>query len=291
MLTKTRLLVFLTLAALLELLVVSGEGALGGPLQSPAIRTALRTTTPQTQASSAAVYETTGVAFDGSTDCAEKGTADLTGLADGTTGTVSVWFRVDGGAGNYRMIMDTSSNLVGFYLTNGNKFEVIFYSAGFAVQIINYPSTSTFAADGTWHHVMVSGNGTAINAYVDGAGPDLGASTNSGTIDYANGSHIYTIGCRSGGSLLFNGALADVYFTNEYIDLSDAGARAKFISGGKPVDLGATGTLPTGTAPKVLLRASPTHGEAVNAFHTNKGTGGGFTLTGTLAAAATDPTD
>lgn len=49
--TKLRFLAFLALAALLELPAIGGEGALGGPLQSPAIRTVLQTTTPLTQAS------------------------------------------------------------------------------------------------------------------------------------------------------------------------------------------------------------------------------------------------
>lgn len=62
--------------------------------------------------------------------------------------------------------------------------------------------------------------------------------------------------------------------------------RRKFISAaGKPVDLGADGSTPTGTAPAIFFS-----GDAA-AFVTNRGTGGAFTLTGSLTDADSSPSD
>ena len=62
--------------------------------------------------------------------------------------------------------------------------------------------------------------------------------------------------------------------------------RRKFISAnGKPVDLGSDCSAPTGTAPAVCFSGDAT------TFGTNKGTGGTFTLTGTLTDASTSPSN
>ena len=78
----------------------------------------------------------------------------------------------------------------------------------------------------------------------------------------------------------FNGALAEVYFApGQYLYFSIASNRRKFISRtGKPVHLGTTGMLPTGTAPLVYHHLDDA--EAVANFATNRGTGGNFTITG-----------
>jgi len=91
------------------------------------------------------------------------------------------------------------------------------------------------------------------------------------------------------GSALDTYDCADYWFApNVYIDFTQTANRRKFISAaGKPVDLGADGSTPTGTAPAIFLSgdASPT------GFQFNKGTGGAFTLTGTLTNATTSPSD
>jgi hypothetical protein len=61
---------------------------------------------------------------------------------------------------------------------------------------------------------------------------------------------------------------------------------AKFFSAaGKPVALGADGSTPTGTAPRIFFSGDN------SSFATNKGTGGSFTLTGSLTNASTSPSD
>lgn len=85
----------------------------------------------------------------------------------------------------------------------------------------------------------------------------------------------------------FVGDAADTWIApGQFIDFSVEANRRKFIDvNGKPVDLGADGSTPTGTAPPMFFS-----GNAAG-FPTNKGTGGVFTLTGSLTNASTSPSD
>ncbi len=81
------------------------------------------------------------------------------------------------------------------------------------------------------------------------------------------------------------GDLSEFYFApGQFLDLTVTANRRKFISAsGKPVDLGSSGALPTGTAPAIFFSGNAA------AFSTNQGTGGAFTLTGSLTNASTSP--
>lgn len=83
------------------------------------------------------------------------------------------------------------------------------------------------------------------------------------------------------------GDAADIWIApGQFIDFSVEANRRKFISAnGKPVDLGADGSTPTGTAPAVFFSGN------ASGFAINKGTGGDFTLTGSLTNASTSPSD
>lgn len=73
-----------------------------------------------------------------------------------------------------------------------------------------------------------------------------------------------------------SGAIAEFYFApGQYLDMSVTSNRRKFISAAlQPVDLGSTGSTPTGTAPIVYLRLDGS--QVATAFKTNRGTGGDF---------------
>lgn len=74
----------------------------------------------------------------------------------------------------------------------------------------------------------------------------------------------------------YYGQIGALWFNTSYIDLSVPANLAKFVSGtgidAKPVDLGASGELPTGTSPLIYL---PMYG---NNAGQNYGTGGNFTV-------------
>jgi hypothetical protein len=70
-----------------------------------------------------------------------------------------------------------------------------------------------------------------------------------------------------------NADVADLWFTNQYLDITQETVRRKFITaGGKPVFLGNNGELPTGASPLVFFSGDRTVWNA----GTNKGTGGNF---------------
>lgn len=87
------------------------------------------------------------------------------------------------------------------------------------------------------------------------------------------------------------GYLADYWIgAGQLIDFSVMANRRKFISAsGKPVNLGADGSIPTGTAPAVFLRRAPSGAAAT--FANNLGTGGDFTITGSLTNSPSSPSD
>ena len=95
-----------------------------------------------------------------------------------------------------------------------------------------------------------------------------------------------TVGAQNGPYFKFKGFCGDFWFTQTYIDISDESNRRKFIStGGKPINLSANGSEPTGSQPLVFMSG------ATASWHTNKGTGGGYTEYGALTNAASSPSD
>lgn len=86
-----------------------------------------------------------------------------------------------------------------------------------------------------------------------------------------------------GGTNLANGMdLADLWVgIGQLPDFTNASVLASFLP---TVSKGANGSLPTGTAPEFFFSGD------TGTFHTNDGTGGGLTLTGTLTTASAMPT-
>lgn len=91
----------------------------------------------------------------------------------------------------------------------------------------------------------------------------------------------------SDGDIPVTGGRADMWIAiGQYLDFSNPAVMAKFRDGdGKPVFLGEDGLLPTGVAPTVFFSGDST------GYATNRGTGGAFSVVGTLANAATSPSD
>jgi len=146
--------------------------------------------------------------------------------------------------------------------------------------------------DGAWHHCLCAWNSTTIQYYQDDV-EDLssGESTQPGGADIEyNGSTHSRIGSRmntSPGNWL-NGDLSELYFTNEYLDISVQSNRRKFITSGlEPADLGTDGSDPTGTAPLIYFSGVASTWNA----GTNAGSGGDFTMTGAVTDSANEPVD
>lgn len=149
-----------------------------------------------------------------------------------------------------------------------------------------------------WHHYLISVDlghplgEKSIRLYIDDIDKTSLFDEGEAEILLFNGL-AFLVGDDTGGSW-FDGDLADFWFAPGVSlltgsDITEA-TRRKFISAeSKPVDLGADGATPTGTAPAIFFRRDPA--AAASTFANNLGTGGPFTITGTLTNALTSPSD
>lgn len=211
-------------------------------------------------------------------------TTALTADADGKTGTVSFWFNNRNGDTSADCLYDTSRFTIyidsGIILLNGAT------SGG--TTTLNMNTAKSYPAGSGWHHYMASwdlATGTG-HVYVDGVSDRSSSSLtlNNNNINY-NVGNIF-ISANPIGGAQWPGDIAELYISRNYIDLSVQANRDKFITQyGYPVYLGATGTLPNGSQPIIYLKG------LASAWETNSGYGGNFTRNGTIATAATTPSE
>jgi hypothetical protein len=246
----------------------------------------------------AALYAADAVVFDGSTDAgamtvnpslsANKFISISGWIKMGTGTDGSGFFIIEGFDTNMRVWRDTA-----------NKLQLV-YDGGSAGAAFIKSATSIVVASG-WTHFAISLNTTTSavhNLYINGADDSPTTSiTNDREIEWGTptSGEIITIGRRispgGGGGSFWDGDMFDIWMDDSYVDFSVAGTLAKFISGGKPVDLGATGELPTGTKP--LLFAHIDEGETAVNFFDMPGSApfADFTAFGSIATASSSPTD
>lgn len=232
--------------------------------------------------------------FDGANDYLSRG-ADLTGASDSKSGIISAWLRFDAGVAQ-QFVLDnaaTAATRFFFYRTSLNRFAVSGRNSAGTV-ILSLSSNTAYTNGATWLHVLVSWDlaTAAGHLYVNDVEDAFVTKTlTDDTLEYTTGAfHVGASPNASAGDEM-DGCMAEVYFApGQYLDFSSTTNRRKFISAsGKPVHLGTDGSLPTGTAPLLYLHLDD--GEAVANFATNRGTGGDFTITGTLDTASTSPSD
>ena len=230
--------------------------------------------------------------FDGSADYMLRG-ADLTGIADGKKGLLSYWVRLDGGDGSQLIAFNNAKAGKTFVSSRetDNKIYVVGRNAA-TTDILNIRTNATYTASAAWLHVLSSWDLATVGArhlYINDVS-DLTVTTfTNDTIDYAAGAANWGVGGNTDGTNLMNGCLAEIYFDpTTYLDLSVTANRRLFIDAtGKPVYLGATGQQPTGT--QSILYITLPYGSAASAFNVNAGSGGNFTITGSLDLGSTSP--
>lgn len=227
--------------------------------------------------------------------------AGLTGAADSKQGIFSAWIRLDGGDGTNMRILQGSNALAGavftifFGRTSTNKFALQARAPGGTI-ILSLATfgTSYVASAGIYHFLawwdmaVPGATGILVNRVSD---CEVQTYDNS-DIDYTAAD--WAIGGTPANTLLMDGCLYEVYFApGQWLDLSLASNRRKFISAsGKPVSLGADGSLPTGSAP--LVYAHLDDGELATNFGINAGGGGNFSPVGSpthITTASTSPSD
>lgn len=227
------------------------------------------------------------VNFDGTNDWLTRG-GGLTGAVDNDTALISLWFNMGGGDGaQHGFIWGLTASHLRVHRQATNDI-LIQLESGAGVTIWAFLTDETFLAAGGWNHLLVAVDIAAAKRQIyinDAAAPIHSVTENAGDIDWTQAD--WSIGAKSAiGANKLNGDLAEVYMTNEFLDISIEANRRKFITAAlKPIDLGADGSDPTGTAPLVYESG------ATASWHTNKGSGGGFTENGALTDAATSPSD
>lgn len=205
--------------------------------------------------------------------------AGLTGAVDGKKGTVSVWFRIDGGNNTVRAIFEGTSGRTTVNMNASNQFEIFARNAA-STNILVLTSTSTYLAGATWHHAVASWDLAAGlgHLYIDDVDVLVATPTTNDTIDYTLTN--WAVGAQvSAGGAKWNGCLAQLFVDiSNYTDLSVTANRREFVRDGVlPADLGANGERPFGSPPIVFEPMI-----AGKSYH-NSGTGGSFTIkAGTL---------
>jgi len=234
-------------------------------------------------------YTTGSVLFDGTNDYLNRG-ADLSGTADGTNVLISFWMNLKGGDSAASQIMWVYGGYLEVSRASSNKFTFSFYSTG-ASQIVYFSSSSTYVLAGGWLHVLASFKttvSTAAHLYINDSDEYAATTLTAGTLDLTHSD--WTIGKHGAAAPIIHADIADFYFAEEYLDISSVANRRKFIdAAGKPVNLGADGSTPTGTQP-ITYHHMDVGGTPAN-FGINLGSGGGMTVNGAFTAGTDNPSD
>lgn len=230
-------------------------------------------------------YLTDALNFDATNDYVNRG-SDLIGNADSKVGIMSFWFNTD-----------VLTNLTQLYNSLNNRVIVQHNFSGYIdIQlyntlgglILNPLTTAPVTAD-VWNHILFAWDvATGDNRmFLNDVQVWSSTTTNAENFDYTSAGHAF--GSRSSGapSQLYNGCLSDFYINYaETLDLSIVSNRRKFIDETlKPVDLGSSGQLVTGTSPIIFMKGN------ASTWNANLGSGGGFTLNGAPALCASSPTN
>jgi len=239
------------------------------------------------------------VNFDGTNDYLRRDAA-LTGASDNKLLTFSMWlYKVT--ADNYNTYMNGDNNNKGitFHTRGANSSRYDNFMIGY-----NSAGTAVLGSDddafwnshlNEWVHIMCSldlSDTGKRHFYINGAARTQSWANYTNDTMYWEAPY-WTLFARSLSPFgsKHNGDAAEMYITNEYIDLSVQANREKFISGtgtgATPVDLGTDGSCVTGTTP--LIYFSGTASTWNNG--TNSGSGGDFVMNGSVTDSGNEPVD
>lgn len=230
-------------------------------------------------------YNARGVLFDGSNDYLTRGAA-FTGAADTTGITFSAWLKMSSNGGANQEIFENGGVLIELVDSSSKVRFIASNTSG--TEILNIQSNAITL--GSWFHIAASFNASAGTAQIylnDASAINTTTTLTTGTIDLTPTSPYPSFGAAANGANKLKADVVDPYFVTSALDLSNSSNRRKFISAtGKPVDLGDTGEIPTGSSPIFYLSR---RNSTASSFATNKGTGGGMTLVGALTNSSTSP--
>lgn len=201
----------------------------------------------------------------------------LTGISNSDSGIVYFRFRLDGNNGNDMTFMRINGTGFEVNRSTANQVRIVGVNP-LGTTVLGLFSTTNFTSSTAWHKVLMAWDLSAGLAYlyIDDVADLASSIIVNDVINYTIGATATQVG---GASAILDGCLSEVYFApGQYMDITNATNRAKFNQ-----YLGNDGSIPTGVAPLVYLKND------YLTYGTNSGTGGNFTVTGTLTAASTRP--
>jgi len=225
-----------------------------------------------------------GATFDGTNDFASRG-ADLDGIADGQSILFNTWMKMGATSSNttsYRFFGNETERFQVYRHTDGQIVCLCRNSSDTTVAWFESNANSVVIATG-WAHVLITcDTSTAGRRHIHINGTEQtneNTFTVGSTIDLA-GSSNWRVGYELAGGSRFNGILCETAFgTPAYYDTTVQANREKFrTAAGKPEDFVTLGAM----SPLAYF-----HSQVPN-WHVNAGSGGGFTLTGTLVDSGAD---
>lgn len=218
--------------------------------------------------------------FDGTNDYLSIA-ATPAGIADSKTFTLSMWIKPTLG-GSDRMILGTANDRISAFWRTDGKIQ-IFAAMSSGTTTLNVSTTNPALTDGVWQHLLISMN-TASSAacliQIDGVSQTMTYTLVDNNLIDLDGAGAWRIGAKGNASSdeRANGAFAEFWFDDSYI--ATAGSFAGiFGSAGKPINIGATGNNPTGSAPAIYLSLV---GDGNSWASDSSGNSNNFTVTGTL---------
>lgn len=235
-------------------------------------------------------YTATSASFGGSSEYLLF-SSPLTGGSDTSLNTTSFWFKVDDadGDGDLMVFMESSTGSYSVVRNASDEIEITLKNSG-GTTLWNFTSTDTFnsTTNTGWHILQFSvdldGSPTA-DVYLDNevlAGTDVTGPI-TGTIDYTTPE--WSIGATETGTNKLTGELSEFWMDNTLLDFTVDSNRLKFLAtvgdAIVPKELGNNGEKPTGTIPLLYFTGG------IDSWHTNKGSGGGFTEFGVLTVGST----
>lgn len=214
-------------------------------------------------------YEASEYRFDGVNNWLHVG-APLTGAVDGKQGTVVGWLEPDAltSADGMHIIRHIDLTVSLLWLSATGDLSVwAKNAAGTEILKLRLPVASfTIGAPNHFAFSWKMDEAAKRHGYANDIDELIADLFTNDTIDYTSSD--WNLG-QGPGDADYIGAVGDLAFWPEYIDLSVLANRRKFIGENQQaVDLGDDGSIPTGNPALILLKSDLT----------NRGTGGGFLL-------------
>ncbi len=217
--------------------------------------------------------------FDGSTQISTG--AALTNITNSGEGTLHAWVRTPAAAAAVHTILENDAGKFSLTFTAGELFRIVGQRPADTTVVLDL-QTGAAVDDGLWHHILASWDLAApvADMYIDGVlNESVVTATVSETIDYEQPD--WAIGAATDLSANLDGHIAELWFVDEHLDLSDINIRRQFITSSLTrVDLGPIGQRPLRSAGATAILPNIMQRGGIDVFRRNKGAGIDFITDG-----------